>query len=65
MRWVGHVAFMGKERKLYKGKLEGKKLLGRPRREWEKGIRMEFREMGRWVWSEFSWFWIETGGGLM
>jgi hypothetical protein len=35
---------MGEERKLYKvlvGKPEGKRPLGRPRRRWEDGIRME------------------------
>jgi hypothetical protein len=35
MRWAGHVARMGEERKVYKvlvGKPEGKILLGRPRR---------------------------------
>jgi hypothetical protein len=34
MRWAGHVARMGEERKLYKvlvGKPEGKRPLGRPR----------------------------------
>jgi hypothetical protein len=49
MRWVGHVARMGEERKLYKvlvGKLEGKRPLGRPRRRWEDGIRMDLREIG-------------------
>jgi hypothetical protein len=38
MRWLGYVARMGEERKLYKvfvGKPEGKRLLGRPRRRWE------------------------------
>jgi hypothetical protein len=30
------------------GKPEGKRLLGRPRRRWEDGIRMDFREIGRW-----------------
>jgi hypothetical protein len=37
MRWAGHVARMGEERKVYKalvGKPEGKKPLGRPRRRW-------------------------------
>jgi hypothetical protein len=37
MRWVGHVARMGEERKVYKvlvGKPEGKRPLGRPRRRW-------------------------------
>jgi hypothetical protein len=40
---------MGKERNLYKvlvGKPEGKGPLGRPRRKWENGIRMNLRENG-------------------
>jgi hypothetical protein len=43
------VARMGEERKLYKvlvGKPEGKRPLGRPRRRWEDGIRMDLREIG-------------------
>jgi hypothetical protein len=49
MRWAGHLARMGEERKLYKvlvGKPEGKRPLGRPRRRWEDGIRMYLREIG-------------------
>jgi hypothetical protein len=49
MRWAGHVARMGEERKVNKvlvGKPEGKKPLGRPRRRWEDGIRMDLREIG-------------------
>jgi hypothetical protein len=49
MRWAGHVARMGEERKVYKvlvGKPEGKRLLERPRRRWEDGIRMDLREIG-------------------
>jgi hypothetical protein len=49
MRWVGHVARMGEERKVYKvlvGKPDGKRPLGRPRRRWEDGIRMDLREIG-------------------
>jgi hypothetical protein len=37
------------ERKLYKvlvGKPEGKRQLGRPRRRWEDGMRMDLREIG-------------------
>jgi hypothetical protein len=37
MRWAGHVARMGEERKVYKGLVgnpEGKKPLGRRRRRW-------------------------------
>jgi hypothetical protein len=47
MRWAGHVACMGEERKVHKvlvGKPEGKKPFGRPRRRWEEGIRMDLRE---------------------
>jgi hypothetical protein len=49
MRWAGHVARMGEERKVYKvlvGKPEGKRPLGRPMRRWEDGIRMDLREIG-------------------
>jgi hypothetical protein len=40
---------MGEERKVYKvlvGKPEEKRPLGRPRRRWEDGIRMDLREFG-------------------
>jgi hypothetical protein len=40
---------MGEERKVYKilvGKPEGKRPLGRPRRRWEFGIRMDLGKMG-------------------
>jgi hypothetical protein len=40
---------MGKERKMCKllvGKPEGKRLLGRRRRRWKDGIRMDLREIG-------------------
>jgi hypothetical protein len=49
MRWAGHVARMGEERKVYKvlmGKPKGRRPLGRPRRKWEDGIRMVLREIG-------------------
>jgi hypothetical protein len=49
MRWAGHVARMGEERKVYKvlvGNPEGKRPLGRPRRRWEDGITMDLREIG-------------------
>jgi hypothetical protein len=48
MRWAGHVACMGQERKLYKvlvGKLERKRPLERPRHRWD-GIGMDLREIG-------------------
>jgi hypothetical protein len=40
---------MGEERKVYRvlvGKPEGKRPLGRPRRRWEDGIRMDLGEIG-------------------
>jgi hypothetical protein len=43
------VTRMGEERKVYKvlvGKPEGRRPLGRPRRRWEDGIRMDLREIG-------------------
>jgi hypothetical protein len=43
-RWVGHVARMGEKRNAYRilvGKVEGKRLLGRPRYRWVDNIRMD------------------------
>jgi hypothetical protein len=55
MRWAGHVASMGEERNVYRvlmGKPEVKRPLGRPRRRWEDGIRMDRREIG---WGSVDW----------
>jgi hypothetical protein len=49
MRWVGHVARMGKKRnvdRLLAGKLEGKRPLGKPRRRWMDNIKMDLLEIG-------------------
>ena len=49
MRWAGHVARIGEERGAYRvfvGKPEGKRLLGRPRRRWVDNIRMDLQEVG-------------------
>jgi hypothetical protein len=46
---------MGEGRNVYRvlvGKPEGKSLLGRPRRRWEKGIKMDLREIG---WGGVEW----------
>jgi hypothetical protein len=60
---------MGEERKVYKvlvGKPEGKRPLGRPKRRWEDGIRMDLREIGLGgVWIVFDWLRTGTGGGLL
>jgi hypothetical protein len=49
MRWAGHVARMGEDKKVYRilvGKPEGKRPLGRPRFRWKDGIRMDLGETG-------------------
>jgi hypothetical protein len=51
MRWVGHVAWTGEERGVYRvlvGKPEGKKPVGRPRCRWEDNITMDLHEVGCW-----------------
>jgi hypothetical protein len=59
---------MGEERQAYKvlvGKPEGKRPLGRPRRKWEDGIRMDLGEIALGVWIGFDWLRTGTGGGLL
>jgi hypothetical protein len=59
---------MGGERKVYKilvGKPEGKRPLGRPRRRWEDGIRMDLRTIGWGAWIGFDWLIIGTVGEIM
>jgi hypothetical protein len=49
MRWAGHLARVGEEIKVYKGSVgnsEGRRPLGRPRRRWEDGIKLDLREIG-------------------
>ena len=49
MRWAGHVAHTGEERGVYRvfvGKLEGRRPLGRPRHRWVYNIRMDLQEVG-------------------
>jgi hypothetical protein len=64
----GHEARIGEERKVYKvlvGRPEGKRPLGRPRRRWENGIRMDLREIGL---EGVDWIRLpqdRTGGGLL
>jgi hypothetical protein len=69
MRWAEHVAHLGEEIKLYKvlvGKPEGKRPLGRPRRRWEHGIRMDLKEIGLGgMWIGSDWLRIGTGGWLL
>jgi len=44
MRWAGHVAHMGEERRVYRVLL--RRPLGRPRRRWVDNIRMDLQEVG-------------------
>jgi hypothetical protein len=49
MRWAGHVARMGEKGNTYRlfvGKPEGKKPLGRPRHGWVDNIKMDLVEVG-------------------
>jgi hypothetical protein len=49
MRWSGHVARMGEERRVRRvlvGKPEVKRPLGRPRRRWEDNIKIGLQEVG-------------------
>jgi hypothetical protein len=48
MRWAGYVSRVEEEKKVYRvlvGIAEGKRPLGRPRRRWEDGIRMDLRDI--------------------
>jgi hypothetical protein len=55
------VARVGEEKKLYRvlvGKPEGKRPLGRPRRRWKNGIRMDLKEIG---WGDVEWVQLTQG----
>jgi hypothetical protein len=59
---------MGEERKVYNvlvGQPEGKRPLGRPRRRWEDGVRMDLMEIGLGVWIGLNWLSTGTGGRLL
>jgi hypothetical protein len=52
---------MGEGRNVYRvlmGKPEGKRPLGRPRRRWEDGIKMDIREIG---WGGVEWIRLAQG----
>jgi hypothetical protein len=49
MRWAGHVECKGERRgvhRVFVGKTEGKRPLGKPRRRWEENIQMDLQELG-------------------
>jgi hypothetical protein len=54
IRWAGHVARMGEKSNAYRiwvGKPEGKRLLGKPRCRWLDNIKMDLGETGWGVWT--------------
>jgi hypothetical protein len=55
IKWAWHVAQVGEKRNAYRiwvGKLEGKRPLGRPRRRWVDNIKMDLGEIG---WDGMDW----------
>jgi hypothetical protein len=59
MRWAGHVARIGEERRVHTvlvGKPEEKRPLGRLRHRWEDNIKMDLQEVGGGseVWMELA-----------
>jgi hypothetical protein len=67
MRWAGHVARMRGEKVYWVlvGKPEGKRPLGRPRRRWDDGLKMDIGEIVGGVWIGFTLFRKGTGGVLL
>jgi hypothetical protein len=62
--WVGHVAHMGEERKMYKvlaGRSDGKRRLGKLRHRWEEAIKMDLGEIG---WEGVVWIQLPQGRDL-
>jgi hypothetical protein len=56
---VGRACFM------HGGKARSKGPLGRPRRKWKGGIRMDLGDIGWGVWNGFNFLGIRAGGGML
>jgi hypothetical protein len=68
MRWAGHVAFMGEERKVYKVLVESPKERNHLEDQSVGGKMGSYWILWRlpWgVWIVFDWLRTETGGGLL
>jgi hypothetical protein len=66
MRWVEHVARVGKRRSVYRvlvGKPEGNRPLGRPKPRWEDNIKMNLQELGGVTCTGLIWLRIGTDDG--
>jgi hypothetical protein len=58
MRWAGHVTRMREKRnacRIFVGKPEGKRPLGRPRRRWVDSINIDFLEI---EWDGVDWIYM-------
>jgi len=51
--------------RVFVGKPEGKRPVGRPRRRWEDNPETGLQAVGRTAWTELIWFRIRTSGGLV
>jgi len=51
--------------RVFVGKPEGKRPLGRPRHRWEENIKMELQNDGWGPWTGPIWLRTGTGGGLL
>jgi hypothetical protein len=51
--------------RIFVGRPEGRRPLGRPRRRWGDNIEMNLQEVGWGAWTGLIWLRIGTGGGLL
>jgi hypothetical protein len=67
MRWAGHVVRTGTSKGPYKvlvGKPEGKRPLGRPRRNGRIILKLNFKKQDARTWIGLIWLIMRAGGGL-
>jgi hypothetical protein len=66
IRWAEHVTRRGERRGVYRvfvGKPDGRRPLGRARYRWEENIKMDLQKVGVELWIGSSCLSIVTGGG--
>jgi hypothetical protein len=67
MKWAGYVPHMGEKRdtcRVFVGKLEGMRPLGRTRCRWVDNIEVYLKEVELRVWAGFIWFNTGASGRL-